>query len=146
MNSKNSYHTSSEPAFKPVTMDICYHICLQFTKYFLFAQRLFDRREKRRELNNILPRTVSHGFKASLSFDRPMIPQYRSHDERAWNESAAQTGGGEHRIKARMKQWISSEPLDSIHSTNCTFPYGYRATNIFNVIAKCSSNLRGLFL
>lgn len=49
--------------------------------------------------------------------------------------------GGEHRIKARMKQWISSEPSDTIHSiTNCTFSYGYRATNIFNVIAKCSFN------
>jgi len=52
----------------------------------------FDQR-KRRELNNVLPQIVSHAFKASLALERPVIPQYRSNDERASNESERERRG-----------------------------------------------------
>jgi len=44
--------------------------------------------EKDGELSNVSPQTVSHAFNVSLGRPTDAIPQYRSHDERAWNESA----------------------------------------------------------
>jgi len=73
-----------------------------------------------------------------------MIPQYRSHDERAWNESATRERAYE---GAPNKREWSSESAPSIETQLFYELQHFHiwlscAINLFDVIARCFSNWR----